>query len=272
MAFRLASEPAKPDRPNEDFAALGVHSAVLLDGAGTPPDATSGCIHGVAWYARTLGGLLLAEMTGASDLPGALAASIDHVCALHADTCDLKHSDTPSATVVAVRRNGPNLDYLVLADSVLVLDHGDPPEVITDDREAGAGRALRTRMDALPTGSTDHAQAHRDYVARLADHRNQPGGFWVASTDPGAADEAITGSAPLAGLSAVTLLSDGASRLPDRFHLASWRDTLDLLRDDGPSELIRRVRHAEHSDPDGQRWPRAKTCDDATVIYGDLRN
>ncbi|WP_406312938.1 hypothetical protein [Streptosporangium sp. NBC_01639] len=61
------------------------------------------------------------------------------------------------------------------------------------------------------------------------------------------------------------LLNDGASRLVDRFHLAAWRQALDLLDGSGPAELIRHVREAEHGDPDGSRWPRSKAHDDATA-------
>jgi len=35
----------------------------------------------------------------------------------------------------------------------------------------------------------------------------------------------------------------------------------------GPAELIRRVRRAERSDPDGKRWPRGKPSDDASAVY-----
>jgi hypothetical protein len=57
--------------------------------------------------------------------------------------------------------------------------------------------------------------------------------------------------------STAVLLSDGASRLADRFQLATWDQLVKLLATDGPDALIDRVREAERSDPDGQRWPRA---------------
>ena len=40
-----------------------------------------------------------------------------------------------------------------------------------------------------------------------------------------------------------------------------------VLRDQGPAGLIRQVRAAEASDPDGARWPRSKARDDATALY-----
>jgi hypothetical protein len=55
MRLTLATEPAYPDRPNEDFIGATPDAVVLLDGAGTPADLESGCSHGVAWYSHTSG-------------------------------------------------------------------------------------------------------------------------------------------------------------------------------------------------------------------------
>jgi hypothetical protein len=63
------------------------------------------------------------------------------------------------------------------------------------------------------------------------------------------------------------LLSDGASRLVDRFGLATWEELLELLAKSGPDELLRQVRAAEAVDPEGRQWPRTKRSDDATAVY-----
>jgi hypothetical protein len=268
MRVRLATAPARSDRPNEDFAAAAPDAVVLLDGAGAPPGTPSGCVHGTAWYARTLGGLLLGKVAGDLSLPEALGRCIERVNGLHGDRCDLGHPGTPSATVVVVRRRGNRVEHLVLGDSVLLLDgKADEPGVVTDERLAVTSRDLRKPMDALPTGSAEHTAALRSHHEALNACRNQPGGFWVASTDPQAADEALSGSQPVDDLDALALLSDGASRLADRFGLLSWAGLLGVLRQDGPEALIARTRAAERDDPDGRRWPRGKTHDDATAAY-----
>jgi hypothetical protein len=52
---------------------------------------------------------------------------------MHAGTCDLWHSATPGATVIIVRQSGDTLEYLVLCDSVLVLQpRAGEPRAITD--------------------------------------------------------------------------------------------------------------------------------------------
>ena len=63
------------------------------------------------------------------------------------------------------------------------------------------------------------------------------------------------------------LLSDGASRLVDLFELATWEELLALLDENGPDELLRQVRAAEATDPEGRQWPRTKRSDDASAAY-----
>jgi len=169
--------------------------------------------------------------------------------------------------VVALKVRERTLDYLVLADSVLVLDLSTGLRVVTDDHEAQIGRQFRAQMDALPNGTPEHEKAHRQYVESLRAHRNRPGGFWVASTKPDAAAQALTGSVPRTQLRAAAVLSDGASRLVDRFGLARWEEVLKTLDTLGPRELLRQVREAEMGDLDGSRWPRGKAHDDATAVY-----
>lgn len=268
MRVLLATEPARPDWPNEDFAAAASGTAVLLDGAGLPRDLANGCVHGVAWYACTLGGLLAARAADRSlSLTDVLSAGIEQVTAMHAGTCDLGNPATPSATVIIVRRDGAALEYLVLADSVLLLDvAGGEPRVISDTRLDDVAAPLRPSPD-LRSGTPEHHAARTAYLRNLNAARNQPGGFWSAATDPAAAGHALTGTEPLSSLTAVALLSDGAGRLADNYHLATWPEIAATLAGHGPADVIRQVRAAEATDPHGTRWRRGKIHDDATILY-----
>jgi len=120
MRVTLATDPGTPGWPNEDFAAVAPGAAVLLDGATTfPRGADTGCVHGVAWYARTLGTTLLAAITAEPRIPlsDALAESISEVRGRHEGTCDLANPSTPAATVTAVRSSPDGIHYLALSDS-----------------------------------------------------------------------------------------------------------------------------------------------------------
>ncbi|QXJ24068.1 integrase [Actinomadura graeca] len=230
MRVQIASEPGRPDKENEDFAAAAPGLLALV--AGTEAPADTGCEHSVAWYARHLGGLLLAAAADTSvGLGEALAVAIERVNALHAWTCDLSHPDSPSAAVALARVTGDRLEHLLLSDATLVLDRTDQaPEIVTDDRRA----ELANRIDE-PPGS-------------LASYRNQPDGFWVASTKPEAASEAFTGSTPLTKLDGVALLSN------DSRNSLTWPELLAALRKGGPAELIARIRETEASTDASALW------------------
>ena len=268
MHITMATEPASPDQENEDFVAAIPNAVILLDGAGLS-GTDSGCIHSVAWYTRQLGAALVARLADNNDdLADVLASSIKTVAESHVGTCDLGHVGTPSATVIIVRVHNGVLDYLVLADSVLVIHHRDGRQVvISDDREATAARPYRTAMDSTVHGTTEHEDARRIFMNAIREHRNRLGGFWVAAAAPAAAYQALTGSQPVEDIEGVALLSDGASRTVNRFNVATWKDIMAILDQRGPSALIAQVRGAERSDPEGKRWPRGKTCDDATAAY-----
>jgi len=267
MQVTLASRRSPDATANEDFLAATAAAVVVIDGASVPPGLATGCIHGTAWFARQLGARLLTLLTSNSDQSPAdsLAQAITDVAALHADTCDLGHPGSPSATVAILREQPQTVEYLVLGDTTILLEQPAGLRVITDDRLEQVAAVQHDAMHQQATGSADHARSFAELVTEQRRHRNHPDGFWVASSDPTAAQHALVDTAARAGLHRAAVLSDGATRLVDRFGLLDWPAFLDLLAEQGPDAIIGRVRAAEHSDPDGQRWPRGKRHDDASA-------
>jgi hypothetical protein len=207
----------------------------------------------VPWVVQRLAVSLTSSLTLTPNVPlaDALAAAITATCAAHMDTCDLANPDSPSSTVLIVRHRGEALEWLILGDSPLLLDLGETGvQVLTDDRSA-----------RLPSYTPEGVRAGR----------NQPGGFWIASTRAEAAHHAITGSAAADTVRSGALLTDGAGRWVDRLHLGTWPELLAVLTKGGPTELIGQVRAAERAqlepisyEPSGRM---VKRHDDATAAY-----
>lgn len=260
----MATSAGHPGRANEDFVGAVPGAAVLLDGAGIP-GTESICRHGVAWYTRRLGGLLLARLSGddGRDLTAVLAEAIDEIAAEHRGTCDITNPSSPQATVLIARLQGPRLDYLVLADCFLVLGQvSGGPLIITDEREVTARRSCTAPLAEVARGTAEYERVRDQCIEALQARRNHAGGYWIAKDDPHAAEEAVTGSCPRPDLDSAALLSNGASRIVSPYALTSWPGLLELLGTGGPAEIIRRVRQAEAavSHPPGSDVP-----DDATV-------
>lgn len=245
MDIRSLSQAAPDRRPpsvNEDLVLTGPDFAVLLDGATAPQGVESGCIHTVAWLVGQLAAQLAPPLlTGSvAPLPELLAEAIGAVSATHAGTCDLSNPDSPSSTVTMVRVRPTYVEHLVLADSPLVMRSITGKVVVHND----------DRIELLPERTLEA-------VRRL---RNQPGGFWVAGTEPKAAYEAVIGRTERAELEVIALLSDGASRYAERYG-HTWEDLMAVLVGEGPHGLIQRVRAY-----DATATPRWKRYDDASVV------
>ncbi|WP_035847050.1 protein phosphatase 2C domain-containing protein [Kitasatospora azatica] len=273
MQVQLAAQAEQPGRESEDFASATPEALVLLDGSSSPLGMESGCRHGTAWYVRRLGVHLLARLTDRSDrsIAECLADAIVETAALHGGRCDLAHPNTPAAMVVAARLHGASLEYLVLGDSLLVLEPtSGRPRVVGDNQHYAEGEELRQAMRAAEPGSEERTALHLRYSLALRAVRNTGHGPWIAAASPKAAAHAETGFVRLDTLRAVAALTDGASRYTERFALGDWTEALRLMAQGGPAALIARVREAETGDPRCARWPRGKTHDDATAVYARL--
>jgi len=262
MRTEVVSEPGRADRANEDFAAVAVPASgqggclVVLDGV-TPPATGTGCLHSVPWFTARLGGSLTELTVSAPDLTvrEILERAIARTADAHASTCDLSHSRTPQATVVLARWLSDAVEYLVLSDSVLLVERADGSVApVLDDRLA------RLPRSALATDALVDATL-----------RNKEGGFFTAAADPSVAGRAVTGTLPRDEVRALAALTDGAARWVETFGEGDWAQCLALVRKEGAGGLVERVRALETADHrERARLGRGKTHDDATVVYAEL--
>jgi hypothetical protein len=253
VSHATQAAPSSRGRANEDLAVSGPDWAFVLDGATPARGVATGCRHDVPWLVRRLAAGLAARLALATAAPLAhlLADAIAELAGAHQDTCDLSNPDSPSSTVAIARATSATLDYLVLCDSPIAL------------RRAGGRLTLIAdgRLAHLPGGPPYHAESIRT-------RRNRPGGFWVASTDPAAAFQAVSGSVTLTGptendrLTDAVLCTDGVTRLADWYGYP-WPEIVARLRDRGPQALIDLLRAAERVYPHSRK----KQHDDATVAH-----
>ena len=246
MEVSYVCQSASPLRPNDDFVLAAERFVIVLDGATAPVGVESGCVHDVPWLVAQLGmnlaGLLVRDPRAA--LVDILRDGIAATMADHGGTCDLGNPDSPSSTVAILRCGAEVVDYLVLGDSAVLIEHGEGELVVAhDDRTA--------YLD--------------DYsVAGVSRLRNTDEGFWIASNRPEAADKAVVGSVPLADVTRAALMTDGITRLAERYG-RSWLDLVDRLDECGPSQLVADVRAEELAVPPGTY--RGKLHDDVTVVF-----
>ncbi|MFF3914669.1 protein phosphatase 2C domain-containing protein [Streptomyces sp. NPDC001852] len=262
MRTDLVSEPGDANRPNEDFAGVGLPAsgqggcAIVLDGV-TPPRGGTGCLHSVPWFTARLGGALTELTVSLRDLtlPEILSRAIGRTAEAHAQTCELSHPRTPQATVALARWSADTVEYLVLSDSALLLQGADGTVTpVLDDRLA------RLPRSALATDALVDATL-----------RNKEGGFFTAAADPCVAARAVAGTVPRSGVRALVALTDGATRWTETFHEGDWQALFGTVAKEGARSLVDRVRELELADREERAFlGRSKTHDDATVVYVEL--
>jgi hypothetical protein len=186
----------------------------------------------------------------ASGLKDAISAVAD----LHADTCDLNEVGAPSAAVAVVRIGENSVEYLVLADVAILLDSVDGLTVLSDERVADTVNDLAGKESV-----------GAEVMRRRERYRNREGGYWVAAADPDVANHAQIGQIPLKGFGYAALMSDGVTRLVSPFEQTNWPGLLAAVLNSGPASVIKHVRSIEAADARGERWPRFKVSDDATI-------
>jgi hypothetical protein len=239
-------QAASAQRPNDDFVLATETFVIVLDGATEPDGVESGCVHDVPWLVAHLGtnlaGLLVRDSRAA--LVDVLREGIAATMRDHTGGCDLQNPDTPSSTVAILRCGAEVVDYIVLGDSAVVIGHSDGELLVAhDDRTA----FLSDRS--------------REGVSRL---RNTDEGFWIASNRPEAADKAVAGSVPLADVSRAALMTDGVTRLVERYG-RSWLDLLERMDKAGVVQVVADVRAEELGAPPGTY--RGKLHDDVTAVF-----
>lgn len=260
MPFQVAAaSEAGGSHPNEDGHRAAGTWALVLDGITRYPD--DGCRHDVPWYVERLGSAVAARIEDpGADLRAVLRSSLAAVADEHRDGCDLANPVSPGATAAMVRLVEDRLEWLVLGDSAVAWRTvGGSVEAVSDDRLAGL----------VGTPAAEEVAGIRRFPVRyIAEVRNRPGGFWVASTDPGAADEALAGAVEAATLREVMLCTDGLTRLTERYGL-HWGHLLDTASREGVPALIALVREHERGDP--AAMAASKPHDDATGVHLRLR-
>ena len=252
---------------NQDQLVVVGGAVAVLDGAASwlrdPGDPRHG-----GWYARLLGAALTARLPGSDPLTSVLTAAIAEVRDAHG----LTPGQSPYGTASIVRWSGDELEVLVLGDSpVLVRDGAGDVHLVADERLAATAAPERAAYRRHLVAGHGFGAAFGELAAQLQrserDSFNRAGGFWVAEADPSAAEQAVTRTWPAEDVTAVALMSDGASAAVTDYGLTGWPGLLAQVTERGGAGAWLADLHAlEQTDPDGRRWPRTKRHDDKSLV------
>lgn len=248
---------------NADRVFVTDHAVILLDGASAfaPVDVDPGD------YAATLGQAIADDLdrVPSRDLAAAVADAITHT----ATALRLGDGPSPSSTVTILRTRDGAADLYVLGDSPIHYGVGAVGETLTDDRLSVLPLPQREQYRkalAQGAGFTDqHRTTLTDLQYAQRQHRNRPGGYWIAETDPAAAHHGHGTTIPADRIEWAVLATDGAADLIDHPGWPAWSEIAHYDTDDLATLLAHLHEWEDVTDPHGRLLPRAKRHDDKTV-------
>ncbi|WP_433664704.1 PP2C family serine/threonine-protein phosphatase [Nocardia sp. CA-128927] len=254
-----------PAQSGDDRVIVSAHGVVMLDGATTfDPDMPS-----ASAYVDVLAEELNRRLGSSQDLRTVLSDAI----AATADQLRLEPEHAPTSTVSVLRTNPGTVDLLVLGDSPIVVGRNGSADLITDRRMAELNlpesEQYRQRLASGSGYDEHHYNLLRSLQRKQRNHRNQPGGYWIAEADPSAADHALVTNYRLHEIDWVVLATDGASNPLGPLNV-SWAE---VARMDacGLAQLLTRCQRWETEiDPCGQLQPRSKRHDDKSIAVATL--
>jgi Protein phosphatase 2C len=268
------SIPGNPAKPNDDAWAQTTGAAVVLDGATNLGEALLPGGSDAAWIARFAARRLMAHVEAGRDAGEALGAALGD-----AERSFLglrrrppkENYENPYASMMFVALAEAGLEALWYGDcAALVARPGAPVEVVGEAFDKRAAEARRVKMLAEAKGLAPAAGVNRpEFLSALRAARNgvntEKGG-WLFGPDAKAARHVRRKTLTVPEGAVVLLASDGFLALSSDYGLYDAGALLAAAQAKGLDALGRELRALEAGDPEGLRFPRFKTSDDATAL------
>jgi hypothetical protein len=268
------SIPGHPAKPNDDAWGQTGTAAVVLDGATNLCESLLPGESDAAWLARFAARRLMAHcQDGAAPqdaLKRALAEAERSFVGLRRRAPKRNH-ENPYASMMFVSATDTGFEALWYGDcAALVKRPGEKVELVGDAFDKRAAEARRVKMLAQAKGLAPAAGVNRpEFLTALRaarDMLNTEKGSWCFGPDPKAADHVRRAHVEAPPGTLVLLASDGFLALASDYEAHDIDGLMAHAQAKGLEALGQQLRAIENEDPEGRKYPRFKTSDDATAV------
>ena len=265
-----AASPARTK--NEDACVFLPGACMVLDGATGLADPIMSAESDGHWLVNELAFRAL-QPSGNPTFEDRLRHAVASVASSYSDT--VRHVaarpfDMPSAGMVAVEWNDRGVRLFQIGDcTVLLRRDGDIFEMFEPSSLGRLDAISIAELQSLMSGDRDAKSAREQLLPTLRRHRSQmnvAGGYGVLSTTVDCLDWLQIRSLDVQQGDEILLATDGFMAATDSYALFDRDAVFDHLAGRRGGEIIRKMRDAERSDQNLDRYPRLKQYDDATAL------
>jgi hypothetical protein len=268
------SLPGNPAKPNDDAWGQTNTAAVVFDGATNLGEPLLPGDSDAAWLARFGARRLMAHCHDCDDAAEALKRALADAEKSFAGLrrrAPKENYEHPYASMMFVRAADGHVDALWFGDcGAFVKRPNEKVEIVGEAFDKRAAEARRVAMLAKAKGLAPAAGINRpEFMSALRAARNTVNtekGSWLFGPHPQAAGHARGARIGAPPGSLVLLASDGFLALASDYGLYDADSLVDAAEKQGLESLGAELRAIEASDPDGMKYPRFKTSDDATAV------
>lgn len=265
-SFSLAADPAKP---NEDSFAHSASAALVLDGA-TPlgPSLLPGPSD-AAWIAQFGARRLMAHLNDGDVPQDALTHALEDARKSFEGLSrqPIKEKwQTPCAAMILAAEQGQAIEFLWYGDCAALIAQGGAVTMVGEAMQARRREGGRARLVAQETNSAPTDREAFLPLLRAARNRMNSGHNWLFSPEPRAAAHVSRQVEKPAPGTLLLLASDGFLALATDYEAYDLDGLVAAAKAKGLAALGEELRAIEQADPEGAKYARFKTSDDATAL------
>ncbi|MCB1509598.1 MAG: protein phosphatase 2C domain-containing protein [Hyphomicrobiaceae bacterium] len=268
-------------RINEDRAGARGNMAWIIDGATDLGDeAIVGRHSDAAWLADHIDRSLRKSAANVeADLGDLLALVTNSAATAFSNDCRRTPADTfehPSAAGIIARLRGGRFEFLSLGDCTLLVAHADGAVTRAGvaREDAGDAKLAPVLQAAAGTGGDLNAVERRarlmPYLRAARNMMNRPDGYGIFSITLPPEALVVRGGFDVTPGTRLMLASDGFMRLVDLYGRYDDRSLMAAVLGKGPEPLLAELRTIEAGDAGADRYLRAKSSDDASVLIASV--
>lgn len=188
-SFSAATRVGNQHSCNEDTWGEVGNLFWVIDGASRPSALADKCLT-TCDYVKTLSASIFKNYSDTLPLQDILAKSIQNSMS---SNCEEVH---PSAAIAMVRKINNHAEWLLLGDCFIFYSQDSHVKALTDNRLGTIACDQRTALRNARKVKVSKQRIDdlaRDLVLAECSKRNVDGGYWIASDNPSAAYQSITG-------------------------------------------------------------------------------